>query len=157
MQVWRLVTNFLFFGPLGFSFFFNMLFVYPPRAWEAGVGGGAAGAGKLSSAGRHFLYGRRRFRYCRLLEEGSFRGRTADFVFMFLFGGVLMIVSLRALEPLGPACVGPGARLERRLERDRVASSSLGCIERASRAQLQVPGLGPVLYPKCHTVGYPAL
>ncbi|ELW72602.1 Derlin-3 [Tupaia chinensis] len=56
-QVWRLVTNFLFFGPLGFSFFFNMLFV---------------------------------FRYCRMLEEGSFRGRTADFVFMFLFGGVVM-------------------------------------------------------------------
>nr|XP_023502782.1 derlin-3 isoform X2 [Equus caballus] len=56
-QVWRLVTNFLFFGPLGFSFFFNMLFV---------------------------------FRYCRMLEEGSFRGRKADFVFMFLFGGVLM-------------------------------------------------------------------
>uniref|UniRef100_A0A8C9HVI5 Derlin n=1 Tax=Piliocolobus tephrosceles TaxID=591936 RepID=A0A8C9HVI5_9PRIM len=56
-QVWRLVTNFLFFGPLGFSFFFNILFV---------------------------------FRYCRMLEEGSFRGRTADFVFMFLFGGVLM-------------------------------------------------------------------
>ncbi|XP_051829380.1 derlin-3 isoform X3 [Antechinus flavipes] len=26
-QVWRLVTNFLFFGPLGFSFFFNMLFL----------------------------------------------------------------------------------------------------------------------------------
>ncbi|KAL4833538.1 hypothetical protein H8958_000039 [Nasalis larvatus] len=56
-QVWRLVTSFLFFGPLGFSFFFNILFV---------------------------------FRYCRMLEEGSFRGRTADFVFMFLFGGVLM-------------------------------------------------------------------
>uniref|UniRef100_A0A4X2LSJ2 Derlin n=1 Tax=Vombatus ursinus TaxID=29139 RepID=A0A4X2LSJ2_VOMUR len=30
------------------------------------------------------------YRYCRMLEEGSFRGRTADFVFMFLFGGVLM-------------------------------------------------------------------
>ncbi|XP_040859468.1 derlin-3 isoform X4 [Ochotona curzoniae] len=57
LQVWRLVTNFLFFGPLGFSFFFHMLFV---------------------------------FRYCRMLEEGSFRGRTADFVFMFLFGGFLM-------------------------------------------------------------------
>nr|KAF6403267.1 derlin 3 [Molossus molossus] len=27
-----------------------------------------------------------------MLEEGSFRGRTADFVFMFLFGGVLMIL-----------------------------------------------------------------
>lgn len=28
-----------------------------------------------------------------MLEEGSFRGRTADFVVMFFFGGVLMIVS----------------------------------------------------------------
>lgn len=34
-----------------------------------------------------------RYRYCRMLEEGSFRGRTADFVYMFLFGGVLMTVS----------------------------------------------------------------
>ncbi|KAI1232907.1 Derlin-2, partial [Lamprotornis superbus] len=56
-QIWRLITNFLFFGPLGFSFFFNMIFLY---------------------------------RYCRMLEEGSFRGRTADFVFMFLFGGILL-------------------------------------------------------------------
>ncbi|XP_051509393.1 derlin-2-like [Myxocyprinus asiaticus] len=56
-QVWRLITNFLFFGPLGFSFLFNMIFLY---------------------------------RYCRMLEEGSFRGRTADFVYMFLFGGALM-------------------------------------------------------------------
>lgn len=29
-----------------------------------------------------------------MLEEGSFRGRTADFVMMFLFGGMCMIVSL---------------------------------------------------------------
>lgn len=28
-----------------------------------------------------------------MLEEGSFRDRTADFVMMFLFGGVCMIVS----------------------------------------------------------------
>ncbi|XP_017744984.1 derlin-3 isoform X2 [Rhinopithecus roxellana] len=67
-QVWRLVTNFLFFGPLGFSFFFNILFV---------------------------------FRYCRMLEEGSFRGRTADFVFMFLFGGVLMTSTLTLAQLLG--------------------------------------------------------
>lgn len=33
------------------------------------------------------------YRYCRMLEEGSFRGRTADFVMMFLFGGISMIVS----------------------------------------------------------------
>nr|CAD7442545.1 unnamed protein product [Timema bartmani]CAD7601254.1 unnamed protein product [Timema genevievae] len=31
------------------------------------------------------------YRYCRMLEEGSFRGRTADFVMMFLFGGICMI------------------------------------------------------------------
>lgn len=56
-QVWRLFTNFLFFGTFGFNFLFNMIFTY---------------------------------RYCRMLEEGSFRGRTADFVLMFLFGGFLM-------------------------------------------------------------------
>ena len=28
-----------------------------------------------------------------MLEEGSFRGRTADFVFMFIFGGAIMTVS----------------------------------------------------------------
>ena len=32
-----------------------------------------------------------------MLEEGSFRGRTADFVFMFMFGGVIMTVSLIVL------------------------------------------------------------
>ncbi|XP_016884567.2 derlin-3 isoform X1 [Homo sapiens] len=112
-QVWRLVTNFLFFGPLGFSFFFNMLFV---------------------------------FRYCRMLEEGSFRGRTADFVFMFLFGGVLMTVSFpqalepRARAPRRPACVGPGANTAMP-ERDTVAVSSLVCVEGPLCAQLQGSGL----------------
>jgi Derlin-2/3 len=32
------------------------------------------------------------YRYCRMLEEGSFRGRTSDFVMMFLFGGSLLVV-----------------------------------------------------------------
>jgi Derlin-2/3 len=31
-------------------------------------------------------------RYARSLEEGSFRGRTADFVYMLLFGGALLLV-----------------------------------------------------------------
>ncbi|EYC32044.1 hypothetical protein Y032_0003g1369 [Ancylostoma ceylanicum] len=30
------------------------------------------------------------YRYCMMLEEGSFRGRRADFVYMFLLGGGLM-------------------------------------------------------------------
>lgn len=46
----------------------------------------------------HFLCQCCRFRYCRMLEEGSFRGRKADFVFMFLFGGVLMTVSFCTLR-----------------------------------------------------------
>ncbi|KAI5694536.1 hypothetical protein M8J76_000797 [Diaphorina citri] len=58
-QIWRLITTFLFFGPIGFNFLFNMIFTY---------------------------------RYCRMLEEGSFRGRTADFVMMFIFGAVCMII-----------------------------------------------------------------
>lgn len=33
------------------------------------------------------------YRYCRMLEDGSFRGKSADFIMMFLFGGTLMIVS----------------------------------------------------------------
>ncbi|KAM5193912.1 derlin-2-like [Mantella aurantiaca] len=57
LQIWRLITNFLYFGQLDFSFFFNMIFMY---------------------------------RYCKMLEETSFRGRTADFIFMFLFGGFLI-------------------------------------------------------------------
>lgn len=58
-QLWRLITNFMYFGPIGFNFLFNIIFTY---------------------------------RYCRMLEETSFRGRTADFVFMFLFGGLLMTI-----------------------------------------------------------------
>lgn len=42
-----------------------------------------------------------------MLEEGSFRGRTADFVFMFLFGGFLMTVSF-LWAPLGGAHVSLG-------------------------------------------------
>ncbi|CAF0800473.1 unnamed protein product [Brachionus calyciflorus] len=58
-QLWRLITNFCYFGPIGFNFLFNMLFTY---------------------------------RYCRFLEEGSFRGKTADFFFMFIFGGLLLTI-----------------------------------------------------------------
>lgn len=32
------------------------------------------------------------YKYCSMLEEGSFRGRPADFFYMFLFGSVSMII-----------------------------------------------------------------
>ncbi|OTF69140.1 derlin-2-like protein [Euroglyphus maynei] len=57
--IWRLVTTFLFHGPLGFSFMFNIIFTY---------------------------------RHCAMLEEGTFRSRTADFCYMFLIGASLMCI-----------------------------------------------------------------
>merc|ERR1712179_512433 len=32
------------------------------------------------------------YRYCKVLEEESYRGRTADFVFLFLFSGLLVLL-----------------------------------------------------------------
>ena len=61
-QVWRLATNFFFFGSLGMDFVFHMFFLS---------------------------------RYCRLLEEGTFRGRSGDFFWMLLFGAA----SLNAVAP----------------------------------------------------------
>jgi Derlin-2/3 len=59
-EVWRLLSNFFFFGMFNLDFLFHMYFL---------------------------------LRYCRLLEEGTeFRGKTADFVTMVVFGAVLMSV-----------------------------------------------------------------
>eukprot|EP00742_Colponemidia_sp_Colp-10_P006153 GILJ01006586.1.p1 GENE.GILJ01006586.1~~GILJ01006586.1.p1 ORF type:complete len:278 (+),score=13.17 GILJ01006586.1:73-906(+) len=62
-QVWRLITNFFFFGTFGLDFLFHMFFLV---------------------------------RYSRLLEETSFRGRTADFFYMLLFGATIMTL----MQPL---------------------------------------------------------
>ncbi|XP_060522057.1 derlin-2 [Cylas formicarius] len=32
------------------------------------------------------------YRYCRMLEEGSFRNKTSDFLMMFLFGAFCMVI-----------------------------------------------------------------
>ena len=58
-ELWRLVTNFFFFGALGVDFVFHMFFLS---------------------------------RYCRMLEEGSFQGRSADFFYMLVFGAALLTV-----------------------------------------------------------------
>jgi len=58
-ELWRIVTNFLFFGLFGIEYVFHMFFLV---------------------------------RYCRLLEENTFHGRTADFLFMLIFGGTIMTV-----------------------------------------------------------------
>ena len=68
-QVWRLFTNFLFFGTFSLDFLFHMYFLV---------------------------------RYCRSLEEGSFRGRTADFVWMIMFG-VFCMTAIGECHFLSPA------------------------------------------------------
>ena len=37
-------------------------------------------------------------RYCRLLEEGTFRGRTADFLAMIFFGATMMLLSTLLID-----------------------------------------------------------
>ena len=58
-QLWRLATNFFFFGMFSLDFLFHLYFLV---------------------------------RYCRLLEEGEFRGRTLDFVVMLGFGAGVMLL-----------------------------------------------------------------
>eukprot|EP01097_Dermamoeba_algensis_P004103 TRINITY_DN273_c0_g1_i1.p1 TRINITY_DN273_c0_g1~~TRINITY_DN273_c0_g1_i1.p1 ORF type:complete len:169 (+),score=12.89 TRINITY_DN273_c0_g1_i1:80-586(+) len=58
LEVWRVVTNFLFFDELGLNFIFHMFFLV---------------------------------RYSKLLEEGSYRGRTADYLFLWMFGAVWLL------------------------------------------------------------------
>lgn len=52
-ELWRLVTNFLYFGSLGLDFVFHMFFL---------------------------------LKYSKALEEDSFRGRSADFLWMLMVG-----------------------------------------------------------------------
>ncbi|KAL0353245.1 UNVERIFIED_CONTAM: Derlin-2.2 [Sesamum angustifolium] len=67
-QVWRIITNFLYFRQMDLDFLFHMFFLA---------------------------------RYCKLLEENSFRGRTADFFYMLLFGATVLtgIVLLGGMIP----------------------------------------------------------
>ena len=72
-QIWRLVTTFLFFGTFGFNFLFNMIFTYRYCRW------------------RPLILVKINCTFSRMLEEGSFRGKSSDFVMMFLFGAISMI------------------------------------------------------------------
>ena len=72
---------------------------------RAGVGGGHGTRDRLNHApprGKHqpssfppgldfFFHMFFLVRYSKSLEEGSFRGRTADFLWMLLFGGGLLV------------------------------------------------------------------
>lgn len=71
-HVWRIFTNFLYFGDLSLDFLFHMFFLY---------------------------------RYCKMLETNSFRGRTADFLYMLIFGALMLtlVSPLTKIDMLGPS------------------------------------------------------
>jgi len=58
-EYWRLLTNFLYFGPFGLSYILHMCFLV---------------------------------RHSRLLEEQTFRGKTAEFFFLYLIGAIGLLV-----------------------------------------------------------------
>eukprot|EP00761_Pharyngomonas_kirbyi_P012902 gb/GECH01012929.1/.p1 GENE.gb/GECH01012929.1/~~gb/GECH01012929.1/.p1 ORF type:complete len:240 (+),score=37.00 gb/GECH01012929.1/:1-720(+) len=64
-QLWRLITNFLFFDRVSINFVFHVYFLY---------------------------------HYCRRLEEHSFQGRSADFLFMMIFGSGIMLMLAPLLD-----------------------------------------------------------
>lgn len=71
-HIWRVFTNFLFFGNFSLDFLFHMFFLY---------------------------------RYSKMLEINSFRGRTADFLYMLLFGATWLVLMspFAAIDFLGPS------------------------------------------------------
>ena len=73
LQLWRVVTNFLYFGPPSFDLVFHLFFLV---------------------------------RYCRQLEAGSFRGRTADMVWMLVLGGATMLAGASAWDYFSPSLSG---------------------------------------------------
>lgn len=60
LEIWRILTTFLFFDRLGLTFLFHVYFIYF---------------------------------YCRRLEEDNFRGGSADFLFMILFGALCLLIA----------------------------------------------------------------
>ncbi|KAM4746227.1 uncharacterized protein FYW61_018459 isoform 3-T3 [Anableps anableps] len=100
-QIWRLITSFFFFGSLGFGFLFNIVFLYLSLSCEKQLHGCYQQYGKPAAESLTEVS----YRYCRMLEEDCFRGRTADFVFMFLFGGILITVSFKVLREDAGSCV----------------------------------------------------
>ncbi|KAG6416506.1 hypothetical protein SASPL_123936 [Salvia splendens] len=78
-QIWRVITNFLYFRKMG----------NPPCTAYVTENSGFGHDDNLIDL--DFLF--HMFflaRYCKLLEENSFRGRTADFFYMLLFGATVL-------------------------------------------------------------------
>lgn len=71
-HLWRVITNFMYFGDFSIDFLFHMFFLY---------------------------------RYCKMLEINTFRGRTADFLFMLIFGAGLLVLAspFTHINFLGPS------------------------------------------------------
>jgi Derlin-2/3 len=82
-QVWRLATNFLFFGSLGLDFVLHMFFLYVSDALRASRGRGRGQRGVVRSV-----------HYSGILERDSFYNRTPDYIVFMVFGATMLMVRL---------------------------------------------------------------
>ncbi|MBA0720416.1 hypothetical protein Golax_008038 [Gossypium laxum] len=83
-QFWRLITNFLYFRKMGK--FHNDALYYVVLVIVVKGARPTLGDPDLDFMFHMFFLAR----YCKLLEENSFRGRTADFFYMLLFGASVL-------------------------------------------------------------------
>jgi Derlin-2/3 len=112
-QVWRLITSYLFFGVFSVDFLFHMYFLVRIVSLDClydtfgtrrcGPMYGTLRCGPMAyNCTTSWLL---QVRYSRLLEEGDFRGRTANYVLFLLFGifNISIVASKFNVEFLGSA------------------------------------------------------
>ncbi|KNZ57610.1 uncharacterized protein VP01_2113g3 [Puccinia sorghi] len=80
--LWRLVTNFLYFGPLSLDFFFHLFFLTV-----------------VAKALKHGSWSLCSMRYSKMLEENTYHGHRADYAWLLIVCCTLLLL----LSPLSPA------------------------------------------------------
>lgn len=94
-QVWRLITSYLFFGVFSVDFLFHMYFLVSHSIRDTKNYFPIRFFNYLNVLVWSFFKKNRKVRYSRLLEEGDFRGRTANYVLMLMFG--ILCISVVAI------------------------------------------------------------
>lgn len=81
-QLWRLVTCFLYWGPLSLDFFFHLFFLCVLSTSSL-----SRTSVKLISMMSDSM------RYSKMLEQSSFHGRRADYVWLLIVSCTMLLVS----------------------------------------------------------------
>jgi hypothetical protein len=90
-QLWRLVTAFLYFGPVTLDLAFHLFFMLVRNCHSI--------ESLKSDVSRAICS----MRYSRLLEENNFAGRRADYLCLLLFNGIILLVGRSGFKGEGSA------------------------------------------------------